>query len=234
MWPSPALSKTHKNNHSHNHNQNRSLNLDQVFVVAATRLGGTALGSLTGWEPTSQLQKIIVNTTSISNCKVPTDTKDFQADAPGLQCWQCDGSVSTLHPLFSPLSSFFFAVCKARAPHLPQNWRAKTKLRRLGSILWTQTEGWLQVGAACAFYIKPLVICKKKSWQWMEGWDCPTLSGTTSTRIAETCRRRDKSRGEVVPGTGSQRVRSSNLPMSGSLICWQKIIKLGLLRHGKK
>ena len=33
---------------------------------------------------------------------------------------------------------------------------------------------------------------------------------------------------------GSQRVRSSNLPMSGSLICWQKIIKLGLLRHGKK
>jgi len=24
--------------------------------------------------------------------RVPTDTKDFQADAPGLQCWQCDGS----------------------------------------------------------------------------------------------------------------------------------------------
>ena len=37
-----------------------------------------------------------------------------------------------------------------------------------------------------------------------------STSGTTSTRSAETCRRRDKSRGEVVPGTGSQRVSSSN------------------------
>ena len=51
-------------------------------------------------------QLSIVNTTSIDNCKVPTDTKDFQADAPGLQCWQCDGSVSTLHPFF-PRSHHF-------------------------------------------------------------------------------------------------------------------------------
>ena len=80
-------------------------------------------------------QLSIVNTTSIDSCKVPTDTKDFQADAPGLQCWQCDGSVSTFHPFFFPLSSFFFVVCKARAPDLPQNWRAEAKLRRLGSIL---------------------------------------------------------------------------------------------------